>query len=141
MKDSSVKILTIDELMEFVPDVKALEGKSFSNLKELLESLVSIIEESDWEFVQYIPNQNPSLFIIRKRQPKNSSVSHNLNIAKLERRIKKLENQQLAQHEMGPEEDFIEDSDYYGEEEELDVDVDEDVNSTDVFGSTKLPWE
>lgn len=70
--DGKTLILDIHELYKVIPECKALEGKNFKDIKELLINLVDAIETSgQWEFIQYV-NNKPSLFVIRKVQ---SSIS------------------------------------------------------------------
>lgn len=61
------KIVNIAELYETIPETRKLEGVNFSNLRQLLTSVIQTVEESgNFEFVQYIQG-NPSLFVVRQK--------------------------------------------------------------------------
>lgn len=60
-------VTTISELYKLIPETKSLEGVNFSNLKELLTSVIKLVEKTGkWEFVQYLSGQ-PSIFIVREK--------------------------------------------------------------------------
>lgn len=61
-------VVEIKELYSLIPECRSLEHKNFTNVKELLTTLIRTVETSEqWEFVQYISNK-PSLFIVRLRE-------------------------------------------------------------------------
>jgi len=68
-------VLDIKELYKVIPEAQNLEGKNFSNIKDLLVNLIEKIEMSgEWEFIQYV-NNKPSLFVVRpKSNPKTSGL-------------------------------------------------------------------
>ena len=66
-------VVDLIELYQIIPECKALEGKNFKGVKELLKELITAIETSEeWEFVQYLQTNKQeekkpvTLFIIRK---------------------------------------------------------------------------
>ena len=62
-------VVTIKELQKLIPETKKLEGTSYKDLQSLLISIITEIEASgNWEFIQYIAG-NPSLFIVKKKEP------------------------------------------------------------------------
>jgi len=61
------KIVNIAELYELIPETRKLEGVNFTNLRQLLTSVIEHAEKSGlFEFVQYIQG-NPSLFVVREK--------------------------------------------------------------------------
>lgn len=70
MKNINTLVLDIQELHQIIPETIDLENETFSDIKELFKNLIEKIEYSgEWEFIQYIKN-DPSLFIIRQRNPR-----------------------------------------------------------------------
>ena len=62
MKQSLV--LDINELYRVIPEARALEGKNFKDVRELLKDLIVAVESTGrWQFIQYV-NNKPSLFIV-----------------------------------------------------------------------------
>ena len=59
-------VVDIMELYKLVPEAQfELEGRSFSDIKQVLTSLIKALEKTGkWEFVQYVSNK-PALYIIR----------------------------------------------------------------------------
>jgi len=73
MKQSLV--LDINELYRVIPEAKALEGKNFKDVRELLKDLIQAIESTGrWQFIQYV-NNKPSLFIVRELENKDIDIS------------------------------------------------------------------
>lgn len=65
---SETHVVEIKDLYGLIPECRSLEHKNFTNIKELLTTLIATIESAkNWEFVQYISNK-PSLFVVRQRQ-------------------------------------------------------------------------
>jgi hypothetical protein len=61
------KIVNIQELYKLIPETARLEGVNFTNLRQLLTSVIETSEASGrFEFVQYIQG-NPSLFVVREK--------------------------------------------------------------------------
>lgn len=73
MKQSLV--LDINELYRVIPEAKALEGKNFKDVRELLKDLIQAVESTGrWQFIQYV-NNKPSLFIVRELENKDIDIS------------------------------------------------------------------
>ena len=73
MKQSLV--LDINELYRVIPEAKALEGKNFKDVRELLKDLIVAVESTGrWQFIQYV-NNKPSLFIVRELENKDIDIS------------------------------------------------------------------
>lgn len=61
------RIVNIAELYKLIPETQRLEGVNFTNLRQLLTSVIETSEVSgNFEFVQYIQG-NPSLFVVRDK--------------------------------------------------------------------------
>ena len=73
MKQSLV--LDINELYRVIPEARALEGKNFKDVRELLKDLIVAVESTGrWQFIQYV-NNKPSLFIVRELEDKQIDIS------------------------------------------------------------------
>lgn len=68
-------VLDINELYRVIPEAKALEGKNFKDVRELLKDLIQAVESTGrWQFIQYVSNK-PSLFIVRELENKDIDIS------------------------------------------------------------------
>jgi len=74
-------IINIQELYKLIPETKSLEGVNFTNLRQLLTSVIEKVEQSGvYEFVQYIQG-SPSLFVVREKPVRSDNRLTNENIA------------------------------------------------------------
>jgi hypothetical protein len=61
-------VVTIGELHKLIPETKKLEGVNFKDMKTLISTVITKVEESgNWEYVQYISG-SPSLFVVKEKE-------------------------------------------------------------------------
>jgi len=154
-------VLDINELYKVIPEAKALEGKNFKNIEDLLKNLITAIETSGkWDFIQYL-NNKPSLFIIREMvnsptSPKVTGISlkqHNELIKKMNkvsaevtRITKSIKNKEIEVSNITDsiyENIKLKESDTQPvmETEEFDETIAEIEEMSAKITSQKLPWE
>ena len=141
MKQSLV--LDINELYRVIPEAKALEGKNFKDVRELLKDLIQAIESTGrWQFIQYV-NNKPSLFIVRELENKDIDISKLKK--KLENALKTAEDavagiQSVIPTPTPPVYEAAPAPDVYSNSEfDETAEVVEDLGSN--VPTTKLPWE
>ena len=141
MKQSLV--LDINELYRVIPEARALEGKNFKDVRELLKDLIVAVESTGrWQFIQYV-NNKPSLFIVRELEDKQIDISKLKK--KLETALATAENavaniQAVIPQAAPPVYDAAPAPEVYSNS-----DFDETQEVVESLGSdvpvTKLPWE
>jgi len=65
------QILSMNELYQLIPELETYREQQFKNYKELLMTLIPLIEKSgNYEFVQLIPQSSKDgiIFIVRERK-------------------------------------------------------------------------
>ena len=141
MKQSLV--LDINELYRVIPEAKALEGKNFKDVRELLKDLIVAVESTGrWQFIQYV-NNKPSLFIVRELENKDIDISKLKK--KLENALKTAEDavagiQSVIPTPTPPVYEAAPAPDVYSNSEfDETAEVVEDLGSN--VPTTKLPWE
>lgn len=126
------KIVNIGELYELIPETRKLEGVNFTNLKQLLISVIQSTEESgNFEFVQYIQG-NPSLFIVRQKAVRSNDRLTNersTSVPNFQFETSKKGKVKVKTPETTP--------DPYQTEEKSETLISKD---TDLFPTIKLPW-
>jgi len=151
--DTKTKIVDINELYKLIPEAQNLEGKQFNDIKDLLITLIEVIERSGrWEFIQYLSSSKPSLFIVRKAVNQVGNIKPIID--NMQRKIDYLshmicdenpENSDVYNEPMNkvyndPPVPSYEETNNYVEEDNTET---EDIQEKpdDQIPSTKLPWE
>lgn len=126
------QVLDINELNKLIPETKKLDGKNFTDLKDLVSNVINAIEKTkEWEFVQYIQNK-PSFFVIRNVQI-NTRINSKSILEIVQKETKSLKERIRMNQTDDIDKKFIED--------EVKEDVKEEkIQALKPSSTAKLPW-